>query len=164
MAYLQASDLLTRFRVEELLQVCDRAMPRLVTAELLAAAAAGADLSSWPADEVAAVGTVMGSLTTAIEDAQSEIDSYLASRYSVPLATPPSVIKRLAGDIARYCLHGDNATETVQKRYDAAIAFLKNVAAGKATLGLEAQTPAPAGGIVEIVTAGRVFGRPARGL
>lgn len=164
MSYLLASDLLTRIGAEELLQVCDRTMPRLVTAELLAAAVASADLSSWPADEVAAVATVMSRLATAIKDAQSEIDSYLASRYSVPLATPPAVVARFAGDIARYCLHGNNADDTVQKRYDTAIAFLKNVAAGKATLGPEAQTPAPVGGIVEIVSAGKIFGRQARGL
>lgn len=163
MAYITPSDLVTRFGAEELAQVADRGTPRLVTAELLAAVAGGADMSGWGSGDVEAVGAVMASIDQAIEDAQSAIDGYLSSRYSTPMPTPPAVVKRLACDIARYYLHDDRATETIQKRYDAALAFFRDVSAGKVSLGPEAATAAPTGGTVEMVTAGRVFGRAARG-
>lgn len=164
MPYILPSDLITRFGAEELAQVADRGTPRLVTAELLTAAVAGASLSGWSADEVAAAGKALDNIEQAIEDAQSAVDGYLASRYSVPMATPPAAVKRLASDIGRYYLYDDHATETVQKRYDAAIAFFRDVAAGKVSLGPEAQAPQAAGGMVELVTSGKVFGRRERGL
>lgn len=163
MPYIAASDLITRFGAEELAQVADRGTPRLVTAELLTAAAGGADMSGWASGDVEAVTEVMASINQALEDAQSAIDGYLAARYGTPMPTPPAVVKRLACDIARYYLHDDRATETIQKRYDAAIAFFRDVSAGKVSLGPEAETAKPAGGTVEMVTAGRVFSRSARG-
>lgn len=164
MPYILPSDLLTRFGAEELAQVADRGTPRLVTAELLEAAAAGTDLSGWSAADVEAVGKTLVNIDQAIEDAQSAIDGYLSGRYGTPMATPPAVVKRLACDIARYYLYDDHATETLQKRYDAAIAFFRDVAGGKVTLGPEAQAAPPSGGTVEISTAGRVFSRSERGL
>lgn len=164
MPYILIPDLLTRFGAEELAQVSDRGTPRLVTAELLTAAAADVDMSGWGAADVEAVGKALANLGQAIEDAQSAIDGYLLGRYGTPMATPPAVVKRLACDIARYYLYDDHATETVQKRYDAAIAFFRDVSAGKVSLGPEAQDAKPSGGIVEIVTSTKVFGRGDRGL
>lgn len=164
MPYILATDLLTRFGAEELAQVADRDTPRLVTADLLSAAAAGTDMTGWSDADVDAVSKVMASIEQAIEDAQSAIDGYLSGRYGTPMATPPAVVKRLACDIARYYLYDDHATETVQKRYDAAISFFRDVSAGKVTLGSEAQATQPSGGIVELVTADRVFSRAGRGL
>ena len=163
MPYLTASDLIVRFGAEELAQMADRGTPRLVTAELLEAAAGGADTSGWGAADAEAVTKAMATIAQAIEDAQSAIDGYLSGRYSTPLSTPPAAIKRLAGDIARYYLYDDHATETVQKRYDAAIAFFRDVAAGKVSLGPEAQASQPTGGTVQMVTGDRVFSRSARG-
>lgn len=164
MPYLLPSDLLTRFGAEELAQVADRDTPRLVSAELLAAAAAGTDMAGWPAADVAAVDKAMAAIGQAIEDAQSAIDGYLSGRYGTPLPTPPAIVKRLACDMARYYLYDDHASETVQKRYDAAIAFFRDVAAGRVSLGGEAEAAPAAGGTVELVSSGRVFGRAARGL
>lgn len=163
MPYLLATDLLTRFGAEELAQVADRGLPRLVTAELLTAAADGTDMSGWAAADVESVGKALANIEQAIEDAQSAIDGYLSGRYGTPMATPPAVVKRLASDVARYYLYDDHATETVQKRYDAAIAFFRDVAAGKVMLGPEAQASKPAGGTVQVVTGERVFSRSARG-
>ena len=163
MPYILPTDLLTRFGAEEIAQVADRGTPRLVTAELLTAAAAGTDMSGWSAADVEAVGKALANVEQAIEDAQSAIDGYLSGRYGTPMATPPAVVKRLASDVARYYLYDDHATETVQKRYDAAIAFFRDVAAGKVTLGPEAQATKPTGGTVQMVSGERVFSRSARG-
>jgi phage gp36-like protein len=164
MAYLTPSDLLIRFGAEELAQVADRGTPRLVTVELLKAAVAGADLSVYTAAEVKAVSEALSILSGAIEDACSMIDGYVSSRYSTPLPNPPKAVTRMAGDIARYYLYDDHATESVKERYDAAITVFRDVSAGKVALGVEVPAASSGDGSVEIVTGGRAFSRQARGL
>ncbi|HJW81951.1 MAG TPA: DUF1320 domain-containing protein, partial [Acidiferrobacterales bacterium] len=73
-------------------------------------------------------------LDQAIADAGAEIDGYLAGRYQLPLAVTPSILVLYAGDIARYRLYDDGATEEVRKRYEDAIKFLRLAAEGKVRL------------------------------
>lgn len=163
MPYLATADLLTRFGAEEIAQLADRGTPRLVTADLLAAAAAGADMTGWSPADVEAVDKAVAVVGQALEDAQSAVDGYLAGRYAMPLASVPPIVKRLACDMARYYLYDDNAPEAVQKRYDAAIAFFRDVSSGKASLDIAAAAQASTpGGTVQIVTSERVFSREAR--
>ena len=164
MTYIAATDLLARFGAEELTQLSDRSMPRVLTADRLAAAAGGADTSGWPADESAAALAALSVIGQAITDAGSAIDGYLSGRYGMPLTTPPAVLKRVACDLARHYLYDDNEPETVSDRYKESVAWLRDVAAGKVALGPEAVGSKPAGGCVEIVTSGKVFGRRERGL
>ncbi|MDR2450995.1 MAG: DUF1320 domain-containing protein [Candidatus Accumulibacter sp.] len=73
-------------------------------------------------------------LARACADADSEIDSFLAVRWPVPLAPVPAVIVRLACDIAYYRLHQDIADEHPAVRlYRDALALLRAYAAGTAT-------------------------------
>lgn len=73
----------------------------------------------------------------ACEDAAGEIDSSLAAGgYKLPLATVPPVVTAYACDIARYRMYDDRATEQVNKRYDDAIRFLRQVASGGLKLGV----------------------------
>lgn len=72
----------------------------------------------------------------AIGDADAEIDGYLAKRYHVPLVKVPKVICKISKDIAVYNLFArtgineDNQEKTILNRYNAAIAYLTNVAKG----------------------------------
>lgn len=107
-----------------------------------------------------------GQIDTAVVDralraADGEIDSYIGARYSLPLATVPEVLKDKACDIAFYKLHTVTLPEDVAKRYDDAIAWLKSIAAGRASLGVD-EAPASGGGMVMMEAAPRVFGRSAR--
>lgn len=79
-----------------------------------------------------------------LEQASSEIDSRLAVRYAVPVAPPPKVLVALCCDIARYRLFDDAAPETVRTRYEDAIRWLNDVAAGRAVLLADDGTIAPA--------------------
>lgn len=72
---------------------------------------------------------------TALSDASRHIDSYLRLRRSVPVDPVPDVLVGACADIARFKLHDDHAPEEVAKRYKATIAWLKDVAAGRASLG-----------------------------
>lgn len=87
-------------------------------------------------------------LGRALDDADAEIDGYLAGRYALPLTTVPKILVGYACDIARYRLYDDRATEHVAKRYDDAVRYLRMVAEGKVGLGLSSasEAAAPAGG------------------
>ena len=72
----------------------------------------------------------------AIDDASSEMDSYLASRYRLPLTAAPAVLLVVCADIARHILYKDRPTEEVRKRAEDARAWLKDLAKGYASLDL----------------------------
>jgi phage gp36-like protein len=80
-------------------------------------------------------------------DAASLIDGYLASRYSLPLASVPAMVKGWAGDILRFKLWDDHAPEEVRRRYDDALAQLKMLAQGLIALPPGADGQAQATGL-----------------
>lgn len=79
----------------------------------------------------------------ALAEAGYEIDSYLATRYALPLplGTNVSVLRQLAVDIAVYRLAQSRAvlTEEMRRRYEDAIAALRRLADGRQAL----QLPSP---------------------
>lgn len=85
-----------------------------------------------------------GVIDQAIIDASAEIDSYLGTRYAVPIDPAPPAIKSAAADIARYRMMDDRPLEEAVKRYENAIRYLRDVATGKAALGIETGQAAPA--------------------
>lgn len=79
----------------------------------------------------------------AIQDADAEIDGYLAKRYPVPFTTVPKVITKFSKDIAAYNLasrQGIDESErdkTYLTRYNSAISFLSKMATGIIEIGIE---------------------------
>lgn len=71
-------------------------------------------------------------IAKAVETADAEIDGYCAERYAVPFAAPvPSVIKGLSVEIAIYYLYARRTVpDDIEKRYDKAVARLKDIAKG----------------------------------
>lgn len=97
--------------------------------------------------------------------ASSEIDSYIGSRYPLPLTValvPEALIDRCC-DIARFKLCGSGGvqvTEEIRLRYEDTVRYLEKVAAGSIKLGAgqtggEIKTT----NTVRFVSAGRQFGR-----
>lgn len=75
----------------------------------------------------------------ACNDAGDMVDGYLRPRHTLPLSAVPTILVKLSAAIARFELHlgGDRQpTDQVRQGRDQAIAFLKDVAAGKADLGI----------------------------
>lgn len=79
-------------------------------------------------------------LDQALLDADAEIDGYLAVRYTLPLASTPPVLLRIACDVARYRLYDDAATEEVRNRYTDAVKWLAAIARGLVSLGMPPTT------------------------
>ena len=133
MTYATQSDLVERFGADELVQLTNR-------------------LGGQSIDAV-----VLG---RALLDADAEIDGYLATRYTLPLASTPAVLVRLAADLARYQLCGDKVPDSVRQRYVDAVAVLKRLATGEVQLAGITAVPAAggAGNAVASRTAERQFG------
>jgi phage gp36-like protein len=103
-------------------------------------------------------------LTIHLGDASAEIDSYLESKYQLPLSDPPVLLVRLCCDIAIYRMQELRPLHDLQDardRYNDAIAYLKRVAAGDVTLGLsaDAKEPPPATPSVFVRAARKMFSR-----
>jgi len=76
-------------------------------------------------------------ITAALETADVEIDSYLAVRYSLPLAETQPLLVSLAVDIAIwniYSLDDSGVPENRKERYQAAIKTLERISSGKQSL------------------------------
>jgi phage gp36-like protein len=108
MAYCTQSDLITMIPLQEL-------------AELTA------DSGDTPDSQV---------VDEAIHRADAEIDAYLGMRHTLPLSPLPDQVKGLSIDMALYHLYSRRSVAPTVRRqkYEAAVAFLKLVAAGEAVL------------------------------
>jgi len=94
-------------------------------------------------------------LQQALADASAEIDGYLESRFSLPLADPPAVLARLACDVAMYRLQSLRPLHDLaeaRRRYDDALALLVRVADGTLTLGLSQDNREPGEAAGAVVT------------
>lgn len=97
-------------------------------------------------------------VSRALEDAQATIDAYIAVRVSLPVNPVPAILKNLSVDIAVYRMASDAGllAEDMRTRYEDAISFLRDLAAGKATLPIPRINPgdtstSPMGGPQHVV-------------
>ncbi|SFM67142.1 gp436 family protein [Nitrosomonas communis] len=137
MTYATATQLLDQFSAEEIAQRADQGIPRLVTAGMLATAAAGGSLSEYTQAEQDATLAALAVINNRLLDADSVINSYLATRYTLPLSTVPRVVMLIACDLARYALHDDQALEPITERYKDAIKRLKDMTSSQSSLGVD---------------------------
>jgi len=102
----------------------------------------------------------------AINRADAEIDAYVGKRYQLPLMPVPDQVKGLSIDMALYHLYSRRSVAPTVRRqkYEAAVAFLKLVAAGEAVVegasGLLTETTQVGS---EFSSATRVFTRDSQG-
>lgn len=98
-------------------------------------------------------------LAAALARADATIDGYLGARYATPVAPPPlPILTAMACDLARYWLYDDAAPDRVREGYEDALAWLREVAAGKVALGLP-PAAAPLTGSPRGAAAARAFTR-----
>ncbi len=96
-------------------------------------------------DGVADVGVVQ----KALDDASAEIDSYIGVVYKLPINPVPPVLATHCGAMAIYRLSLDGGAYTREKRqrYEDALRWLRDVAAGKASLDGQVQPESKSGGV-----------------
>lgn len=98
---------------------------------------------------------------TALETADVEIDGYLGARYALPLSPAPTILGKLAVDIAIYNLYArrQGPPEHWQKRYDNTIRFLERIADGRISLGADDPDEGAASSAEVVSTPERLFSR-----
>ncbi len=111
-----------------------------------------------------ALGAVnQGRVDEAIAQADAEVDSYCAVRYSVPVTPVPELLKKLSVDIAVYALYSrtvQSVPEVRAERYRSAIRQLEGISKGTLTLGVEqAQTADSSGAETNKTSDTSVFNR-----
>ncbi len=101
-------------------------------------------------------------LDAAIADASAEIDMYLAGRYELPLSSVPLTLARLACVLTRDILAtgSDVSDERWSKQADDARKLLREIAAGKVSLGVDALAQQAQGGDgAQMQSGGRIWDR-----
>lgn len=99
-------------------------------------------------------------VSAAIADADAEIDSYCAARYTVPFDPVPAVVRKCSVDIAVYNIYSryaEKVPETREARYKNAIKLLENIAKGVVTIGETVAPPPVSSGGGKVSAPGRIF-------
>ncbi len=110
--YVTPADLVDEFGIDEMVELTDRREPR--THELDTAVA-----------------------QRACDRADAEINAALAARYALPLASVPALLQFTARDLARFYLYTSQPPELVKTRYETARTTLRDIQAGRASLGVD---------------------------
>jgi len=131
--YCTLQDMVTRFDLNELIQLTSQSDQQVINNTVVEAA---------------------------IVDASNLIDGYIAGRYTLPLSVIPAMLTKFCADIARYNLYDNAVSDVVEKNYKAALDFLTNVGRGTLKLGLSTDSQAPESDqMIVVESAGTVFGR-----
>jgi phage gp36-like protein len=79
----------------------------------------------------------MDKLNAAMQEANSEIDAYVGSRYALPLHIIPPFLTEIGCNLARYyAVTGDlSENNPVKNRYESSIKTLTKISKGELTLG-----------------------------
>ena len=142
MPYITHADLADSPGALELSQVASDEHRPPVRAELLDAVLRGGDLIDWPAEDVEAAQRAVGRIDSAVRDAGSMIDGYLAKRgYVLPLNPVHPLVAAWCRAIARYMLHKNRTTleskDPIARGYNDAQRLLQQTADGKFSLGAQ---------------------------
>lgn len=95
-----------------------------------------------------------GILATVLAEASTQVDSYCAKRYQVPLK-PSNQVKQLTRDVAAYMLWTRSGTENLALRdaYKAVMAMLLDISNGNASLDYTDDTQPQTSAAVALPTA-----------
>lgn len=130
MSYCTQQDLIDRFGEDELIQLTDR-------------------------NDVGVIDSAV--VDAATNRAGNKVDRYCRDRYLLPL-NPAVDVLDIACDLSRFYLYEDHATEEVEKRYDTALADLRDIATGRQKLSAALATTGSSG-MPEFQSGTRVFSR-----
>ena len=99
-------------------------------------------------------------INRALDDASEHINAFIAARYTLPLASTPTLLRRLCVDIAVYWLGEDRggAVEERRQRFEDAERLLGKIAKGDVSLGMET-TLTTSSGSACIISGNRFFSR-----
>lgn len=146
MPYCAVADI--ELTLKELIQLCDDSVPRIVTAEALATAISGGDMSGFPEAVQTATAAALANINRAIAAAGTLINAHVGERYPLPFTAVPELVTTIAVDIATWRIFfrtkKDKMPEAVQAAYDNSLKLLGQIRDGKISIGVT-----PAGAAIE---------------
>lgn len=160
MAYCTITDIRAIVNEDVLIQLTVDTSAAITWAMVVLAVAGGA-LGDLEEDEAAAATEAAASLRDAIDNADSMIDGYAASRYLTPFNPVPRLIHIISIDIAIYNLYSrrENVPEIREKRYKDAVKLLDRLADGKLTIGEVDKPVVESSGVIKSITRPKLFGQ-----
>lgn len=167
MSYISHRQLSENPGARELAQVATPADERAVDDALMNATLVGSDRSQWSAEESAVADAALARIDAAVEQADATIDGFLRMRNYLPLADHfdevPGIVTAWSRAISRYILHKDRiaseGTDPVVRDYQDALKLLRELAAGRFSLGAGDIQAATGVGSPEISAPPRIWTR-----
>lgn len=98
-------------------------------------------------------------LNRALSDADALIDSFIGARYGLPLSAVPPVLVPAACALAWNALHRDRRPDEVRTAFEDAMALLRALSDGRASLDAGGSPPASAPADARVEGPERVFNR-----
>ena len=132
MAYCTQQDMIDRFGELELIQLTDRHDVNAIDPDVL---------------------------DRAVERGASDIENYCRDRYVLPLSPVDPMIVAMNADLARFYLYDEDPSDIVQKRYDTAMRFLRDISNGTIKLSSTLRTGSGSSGSPQFDSGDRVFTR-----
>ncbi len=161
MSYATAENLLEWYGARELAQVATPDDLTMTPPELMRLTIEGGNRDAFSADEKAAADAALARIDATMDEASLLIDSYLARRYSLPIAiagVAASPLPRACGAMARRLLYDDGAPQEVVQRYELTLGWLRDLANNQASLGANQETQSNVGaGMADFETKTRIF-------
>ncbi|OCG67033.1 gp436 family protein [Gilliamella sp. Fer4-1] len=148
--YITLHNLIERPGLTEISQAVAQDGEIPVDVGLLDAMINGDEVTLWPSDEIASATTVLSRINESIANAEAEINGFLRQRgHKLPLVKVPRLLTDWARIIVRYKLHrnriSDEKTDPIVRDYKQVLGFLKMVAEGKYSLGIDDALPVAGG-------------------
>lgn len=135
--YTSPSDLVKQFGATEIAKLSTPKRYQVIAPLLLELTVNSLDRSDYTAEEIEAADAALTVIEDAISYSEQEMDSYLAVRYPLPLSSEVILINPLKGrcnDISRYRLARSHPSDEIERRYQDAIAWLRELAKGNAEI------------------------------
>lgn len=160
MSYATASDLLLWYGARELAQIAAPDDLTPVPEALMRLTIEAGDRSAYGAGEIAAADAALARIQEAIDQGGRLLDSYLGSRFELPLAAAvvaASPLPRICGAFARSHLYEDRESAEVARRRENALHWLRDLVVGVAELPGANPPRGRVAGTVSHVAGERVF-------
>ena len=138
--YSTAVLLLTLWGAESLAELGGQRLPDTVDSDCLVALIQEDSTASYSAETITDAQAALDAIDQAIGDASTLIDSYIGKHHTLPLAQntiDESVLPSKAASVVRHMLMVHGADEQTDNNNKAALAWLKDVSRGLASIGAD---------------------------
>ncbi|MBF0193484.1 MAG: DUF1320 family protein [Magnetococcales bacterium] len=161
MSYATPQNLLRWYGAKELAEIATPDDLVAVPAQLMRLTIDGGNRDAFSQEEMLSADKGLERITAALSEATLLIESYISRRYELPITdtdVAASPLPRSCGTMAQRLLYDDAVPQEVEKRYEQALGWLRDLANNRADLCLKTTSPGQVGaGLAEFESKERIF-------